>query len=107
MRDVSVKLTVWLNAKHPWNILSASVTADVSHGRAVAPVLATSPLLNDSALKNIECMSVTLDVSHDERSALKLVAPKNICLMVLTLDVTHDERSALNEDANANMAIMS
>ena len=52
-------------------------------------------------------MSVTADVSHADRSALKLAAPKNICLIVVTLDVSHDERSALNDDANANIAIMS
>ena len=54
----------------------------------------------------MEPITVTLDTSHLEISALKDVASPNIECMLVTLDTSHFERSALNAFASVNIAIM-
>ena len=45
--------------------------------------------------KTGKAMSVTLDVSHWERSPSKLLQPQNMPVIMTTLDVSHLERSPL------------
>ena len=52
-------------------------------------------------------MSVALDTSHLERSALNDDAYWNILSMLVTLDTSHSEMSPLHDDANANNVFMS
>ena len=53
----------------------------------------------DGAEANMRFMSVTLDTSHLERSALNADAEANMDSMSVTLDTSHCEMSPLNEDA--------
>ena len=52
-------------------------------------------------------MSVTLDTSHLEMSALKAFALSNIDCMLVTLDTSHLEMSALKDCALENIWFMS
>ena len=61
---------------------------------------------NTVALLNTEVMSVTLEVTHFERSPLNAVANKNISFIFVTWVTFQLEISWLNEGASLNMSFM-